>query len=726
MAEQKIPFYRSLQGQLVLYFLLLGLVPLIVASGISFINASLALRDSITDTLSGVTQNKASQINAWFADIERMAVSLASMPGIRSTTFDSGIESISTLRDNPETQETYRRAYTSALEIMQSFVIAFERIDSAVLIDKNGIVMVSTSPEIYAEGVSASEISDINFQGGLISTQISDILSDGSGNYFLIIATPVFDARRSIQGVIALRLNLDIVNQTTGDRSGLGESGESYIINIQDLLMRTTSRFNANSIMQQAIRTFPAEQVRSGVQMGDGIYQDYRGHEVLGAWQRLDSSGWVLITEIDVNEAFAPTFTLGTTIIVMAAIATVIIMIASYLIARSISQPVILIAQTASRIATGELHHQVSIRKRDEIGQLGDSFNQMTENLRKMVESERESKRILEDTVADYSHFIEEIANGNLKASLVMNRHDDRDNDLYRLGSHLNEMVDNLRDMASQIRETVSNVSAAASQIQASTTEQTASTVQQDAAVKQTAATVQQVLVTVRQTAETAQKVAISSQQSVAVSRDGQQAVTDTVQWMDIIRTRVGDIAENILMLSERTQQIGEIIDTVNALANQSKLLALNASIEAARAGEEGKGFSVVAMEVRQLAEQSREATARVRTILNEIQQATNTAVMVTEEGNKGAESGMLMAQKAGEAIRNLSNVIEEAAQAASLIAASTSQQTNGIDQLATTMSQIQQATTQTAVSARQTEQSIRELNELSHRLQAAASRYEI
>jgi methyl-accepting chemotaxis protein len=123
------------------------------------------------------------------------------------------------------------------------------------------------------------------------------------------------------------------------------------------------------------------------------------------------------------------------------------------------------------------------------------------------------------------------------------------------------------------------------------------------------------------------------------------------------------------LSLSERTQQIGEIINTVNAIADQSKLLVLNASIEAARAGEEGRGFAVVAAEVRQLAEQSRRATARVGEILNEIQQATNTAVMVTEEGSKGAEHGMELVNRAGGAILKLAATLEGATQAAVQIA---------------------------------------------------------
>src|SRR5690606_21075456 len=129
--------------------------------------------------------------------------------------------------------------------------------------------------------------------------------------------------------------------------------------------------------------------------------------------------------------------------------------------------------------------------------------------------------------------------------------------------------------------------------------------------------------------------VASAASESVHTSRSGQEAVTRAIEGMTLIRERVEAIAKNILVLSDHTQQIGEIIETVNGLAEQSKLLALNASIEAARAGNEGRGFAVVAMEVRQHAAQSHQATARVHDILNEIQQATNTAVIVTEDGSK-------------------------------------------------------------------------------------------
>ena len=136
------------------------------------------------------------------------------------------------------------------------------------------------------------------------------------------------------------------------------------------------------------------------------------------------------------------------------------------------------------------------------------------------------------------------------------------------------------------------------------------------------------------------------------------------------------------IALSSRfaTEKTGAIIEAVTTLADQSKLLALNASIEAARAGEEGRGFSVVAMEVRQLAEQSKDATARIQEILNQIQSATNSAVMATEEGSKGVASGMDMAVRTGEAIQELAATIEQAAQEATGIASSTRQQATGVD----------------------------------------------
>lgn len=224
-------------------------------------------------------------------------------------------------------------------------------------------------------------------------------------------------------------------------------------------------------------------------------------------------------------------------------------------------------------------------------------------------------------------------------------------------------------------------------------------TAQLDTIVTETLATSEEMRVTIAETSRQAQVVANASQQSVDVSKPGQDAVTATVAGMETIQRQVSDIAQSILALSERTQQIGEIISAVEEIADQSRLLALNASIEAARAGEEGLGFAVVAREMRHLAGQSREATAKVSGILNEIQRAANTAVMVTEEGSKAAQAGMELANQAGVAIRDLAAIIEEAARVAVQIAASTHQQANAMDQLVAAIKSIKQASAHTIAS---------------------------
>ena len=178
------------------------------------------------------------------------------------------------------------------------------------------------------------------------------------------------------------------------------------------------------------------------------------------------------------------------------------------------------------------------------------------------------------------------------------------------------------------------------------------------------------------------------------------------------------------MKLTEQSQTIGEIIATVNDLAEQSNLLAVNAAIEAAKAGEQGKGFAVVAQEVRSLAEQSKEATAQVRTILNDIQKATNTAVLATEQGNKAVEEGVRQSKDAGESIRLMGMSIEESAQAAVQIAASSQEQLTGMDQVAQAMGDIKLASEQNATGMKQVESAVQNLHELGQKLKHLVEQY--
>ncbi|MEI6314027.1 MAG: methyl-accepting chemotaxis protein, partial [Syntrophus sp. (in: bacteria)] len=216
------------------------------------------------------------------------------------------------------------------------------------------------------------------------------------------------------------------------------------------------------------------------------------------------------------------------------------------------------------------------------------------------------------------------------------------------LGNAFAQMVGNLRQLTNQMHQATENISHATLNISSATSEQAATVNEQAASVAETTATVEEVRQTAEQSAERAQVVSEMAANTMGVAENGLKAVRKSEEGMFSLKEQVRNIAETILSLSEQTQQIGEIIASVNDISDQSHLLALNAAMEAARAGEAGRGFAVVAGEVRNLAEQSRQATAQISGILSEIQKSANTAVMVTEQGTKSAEAGVTLAQATG------------------------------------------------------------------------------
>jgi methyl-accepting chemotaxis protein len=335
---------------------------------------------------------------------------------------------------------------------------------------------------------------------------------------------------------------------------------------------------------------------------------------------------------------------------------------------------------------------------------------------------ERESREALQAAVRSYSEFAARVADGDLRATVAA----DGSEDLRGLSESLNRMVEGLAEISGHIQTGAHDIRSSTADILASVNQHSDSANLQSAAISQTSATVNELRSAAEDTAQLASDVADRASKSLRVTGEATTAVEAITAAMEEIRDRVDAIARDIVTLSDRTQQIGEITATVNGLADKSKLLALNASIEAARAGEHGRGFAVVAEEVTKLAEQSKEATAQVEAILGDVQTATSAAVHASQEGTEVVERGLELTERAGEGIRSLADTIQESFDAAQQIAASAHEQSVGIEQIAEAMNHVNDGTTQFLDGAHQSQLAAEKLGELSAQLAQVTERYRV
>ncbi len=295
-----------------------------------------------------------------------------------------------------------------------------------------------------------------------------------------------------------------------------------------------------------------------------------------------------------------------------------------------------------------------------------------------------------------------------------------------RMLDSMGKMAANLREQMRQITEGIITLASSAAQISAATSQLATTTQEVSTSVNEVVVSMKEVKQTTSLSNEKAKEMSERARGVVETSRGGEAAVRQTIDLINTIQEQMISIADSVVGLSDQSQSIGEIIAAVDDVADQSRLLAINASIEAVKAGEQGKGFTVVAEEIKNLAEQSKQSTSQVRTILTDIQKATSAAVMATEQGSKAVENGVKQAGQTGGAIQTLGENIIQTSQAALQIEATSRQQSTGIEQVFVAMESISNAISQNADSARQLERSARDIDDLGKKLKAIVERYKI
>jgi methyl-accepting chemotaxis protein len=274
------------------------------------------------------------------------------------------------------------------------------------------------------------------------------------------------------------------------------------------------------------------------------------------------------------------------------------------------------------------------------------------------------------------------------------------------------------RQLVNLIKQVVSRISTASHQIFSTLEEQERVASQQAASVNETTTTMDELEASSRQSAEQAKAAVAAAQQALVLTQDGTQAVGETLEGMFVLEQKVGAIAQQIVRLSEQANQIGSISQLVSDLANKTNMLALNSSVEAIRAGEHGKGFSVVANEIRKLADQSQNSAEKISVLVSEIQSAINSTVMVTDEGTKTVAAGVQIAQKTDQAFTGVADAVNKVVLNNQQISLNLKQQVDAIQQVVQAMESINQGAKETAVGINQTKVGTQQLNETALNLQ--------
>jgi methyl-accepting chemotaxis protein len=270
------------------------------------------------------------------------------------------------------------------------------------------------------------------------------------------------------------------------------------------------------------------------------------------------------------------------------------------------------------------------------------------------------------------------------------------------------------RDLRREVGTAVGHIQSSSAQLEAAAAQQASGGRDQASAMSEITTTISELLITSRQIADSAQRVSKVAEETADAARSGDSTIDQTRTSITAIRTQVDQIVQHMLALGEKSQQIGGVVDLVSELAEQTNILAINATIEASGAGEWGRRFAVVAEEIRKLADRTAGSAKEIRALIEDVRGAVNTTVMATEIGAKAVDAGSRQFDDATNSFRRIAQLVTTTSDATREIELSTKQQTTAVEQVNVAASDTARVTRETEASAVQTKQTAAHLSTLS------------
>ena len=331
--------------------------------------------------------------------------------------------------------------------------------------------------------------------------------------------------------------------------------------------------------------------------------------------------------------------------------------------------------------------------------------------------------RLIAQPVQEVVDVAKRIAAGDLTSADIANRSAD---EIGELAAAINAMKNSLRDTIASVSTGAERIAAASEEFSATAAEQAQGAETQKDQTHQVAAAMQEMSSTVQQVSENSSRAADASRKAADAAREGGTIVEDTLGKMRAIANSVEETAQKVRELGKSSAQIGQIIGVIDDIADQTNLLALNAAIEAARAGEQGRGFAVVADEVRKLAERTSKATKEITQMIQSIQTETQSAVVAMQAGTQQVELGVKSTAQAGTSLKEIIKTSEQVGDMVVQIAAAAKEQASATEEINANIEQISKITQESANGATEGARAVHELSNLATDLQSLVGRFQV